>query len=80
LRSNAWDLWQAEVGSSARAVTVFHGLGVDAYDRQTHYRKPVSTSRNSDERFAESAMPHGFEVAGGILPAVGFGLLLRVMF
>ena len=30
------------------------------------------------------AMPgwltHGFEVAGGILPAVGFGLLLRVMF
>ncbi len=25
-------------------------------------------------------MTHGFEVAGGILPAVGFGLLLRVMF
>ena len=25
-------------------------------------------------------LTHGFEVAGGILPAVGFGLLLRVMF
>ena len=24
-------------------------------------------------------LTHGFEVAGGILPAVGFGLLLRVM-
>ncbi|WP_376699658.1 PTS sugar transporter subunit IIC, partial [Escherichia coli] len=25
-------------------------------------------------------LTHGFEVAGGILPAVGFGLLLRGMF
>ena len=27
-----------------------------------------------------TAETYGFEVAGGILPAVGFGLLLRVMF